>query len=147
MNLGAFFVVTIVFNAEKTFELQDYNGMFRRSPFLAVAMSIFLLSLIGIPPFAGFMGKLYIFGAVIAKGLFWFAIVGALNAAVAAFYYMRVMKHMILENDDRPTAPLYISTLNRALLVLLLVPNILLIAFWAPIDRWTANSITLFGGL
>ena len=121
--------------------------MFRRSPFLAVAMSIFLLSLIGIPPFAGFLGKLYIFGAVIDQGLYWFALVGALNAAVAAFYYMRVMKHMILENDDRPPTPLRISTLNLALLVLLLVPNILLIVFWSPIDRWTANSITLFGGL
>lgn len=147
MNLGAFFVVTVIFNSEKTFELQDYNGMFRRSPFLAVAMSIFLLSLIGIPPFAGFLGKLYIFGAVIDQGLYWFAVVGALNAAVAAFYYMRIMKHMILEDDDRPPTPLRISALNRALLVLLLVPNILLIVFWNPIDRWTANSITLFGGL
>ncbi len=147
MNLGAFFVVTVIFNSEKTFELQDYNGMFRRSPFLAISMSIFLLSLIGIPPFAGFLGKLYIFAAVIDQGLFWFAVVGALNAAIAAFYYMRVMKHMILENDDRPPTPLHISYLNRALLVLLLVPNILLIVFWTPIDRWTADSISLFSGM
>ena len=69
MNLGAFLVVTIVFNSERTFQVQDYNGMFRRSPFLAIAMSIFMLSLIGIPPFSGFLGKLYIFGAVIDLSL------------------------------------------------------------------------------
>lgn len=147
MNLGAFLIVTVIFNSEKTFEIEDYNGMFRRSPFLATAMSIFMLSLIGIPPFSGFLGKLYIFGAVIDQGLFWFAVVGALNAAIAAFYYMRVMKHMILENSDGNNTPLYISYLNRALLVALLLPNIFLIVFWTPIDRWTTSSVMLFRGL
>ena len=147
MNLGAFLIVTVIFNSEKTFEIQDYNGMFRRSPFLATAMSIFMLSLIGIPPFSGFLGKLYIFGAVIDQGLFWFAVVGALNAAIAAFYYMRVMKHMILENSDGNNTPLHISYLNRALLVALLVPNIFLIVFWTSIDRWTTSSVMLFRGL
>ena len=147
MNLGAFLVVTIVFNSERTFQVQDYNGMFRRSPFLAIAMSIFMLSLIGIPPFSGFLGKLYIFGAVIDQGLFWFAVIGALNAAVAAFYYMRVMKHMILENDDGEKSPLQMSYLNQALIVLLLIPNVFLIVYWSLIDRWATSSIKLFNGL
>ena len=68
MNLGAFLVVTIIYNSDRTFDIEGYNGMFKRAPFLSVAMSIFMLSLIGIPPFAGFLGKLYIFGAVIQKG-------------------------------------------------------------------------------
>ena len=147
MNLGAFLVVTIVFNSERTFQVQDYNGMFRRSPFLAIAMSIFMLSLIGIPPFSGFLGKLYIFGAVNDQGLFWFAVIGALNAAVAAFYYMRVMKHMILENDDGEKSPLQMSYLNQALIVLLLIPNVFLIVYWSHIDRWATSSIKLFNGL
>ena len=147
MNLGAFLVVTIVFNSERTFQVEDYNGMFRRSPFLAIAMSIFMLSLIGIPPFSGFLGKLYIFGAVIDQGLFWFAVIGALNAAVAAFYYMRVMKHMILENDDAERNPLQMSYLNQALIVLLLIPNVFLIVYWSHIDRWATSSIKLFNGL
>mgnify|MGYP001380297126 CR=1 FL=1 len=147
MNLGAFLVVIIVFNSERTFQVQDYNGMFRRSPFLAIAMSIFMLSLIGIPPFSGFLGKLYIFGAVIDQGLFWFAVIGALNAAVAAFYYMRVMKHMILESNDGESKPLHMSYLNQALIVLLLIPNVLLIVYWSHIDRWATSSTELFNGL
>ncbi len=147
MNLGAFLVVIIVFNSERTFQVQDYNGMFRRSPFLAIAMSIFMLSLIGIPPFSGFLGKLYIFGAVIDQGLFWFAVIGALNAAVAAFYYMRVMKHMILESNDGESKPLHMSYLNQALIVLLLIPNVLLIVYWSHIDRWATSSTKLFNGL
>ena len=147
MNLGAFLVVTIIYNSEKTFDIEDYKGMFHRAPFLSTAMGVFMLSLIGIPPFAGFLGKLYVFGAVINKGLFWFAVVGTLNAAVAAFYYMRVIKAMIIEEGNGNTAPLQISFLNQALLVALLLPNILLTIFWNPIDRWTAASVKLFGGL
>src|SRR5215510_3797871 len=147
MNLGAFLVVTIIYDSDKTFEIDDYNGMFKRSPFLAVAMAIFMLSLIGIPPFSGFMGKLYIFGSVIDKGLDWFAAVGGRNAAVAAFYYMRVLKAMLIEDSNRTAEPLQISFLNQALLVALLLPNILLVIFWTPIDRWTAASVRLFGGV
>jgi NADH-quinone oxidoreductase subunit N len=147
MNLGAFLVVTIIYNSDKTFDVEDYKGMFQRAPFLCVAMAVFMLSLIGIPPFAGFLGKLYIFGSVIDKGLYWFAVVGTLNAAVAAFYYMRVLKAMMIEEGDGKRAPLQISFLNQALLVALLLPNVLLTIFWNPIDRWTAGSIKLFSGL
>jgi NADH-quinone oxidoreductase subunit N len=147
MNLGAFLVVTIIYDSDKTFEIDDYNGMFKRSPFVAAAMAIFMLSLIGIPPFSGFMGKLYVFGSVIDKGLYWFAAIGALNAAVAAFYYMRVLKAMLIEDGSGSTAPLQVSFLNQALLVALLLPNVLLIVFWNPIDRWTAASVQLFRGV
>ncbi len=147
MNLGAFLVVTVIYNSDRTFEIDGYNGLFRRSPFLAVAMSVFLLSLIGIPPFSGFLGKLYVFGAVINQGLIWFAVVGGINATVAAYYYMRVMKAILVEETNGNSSPLTISLLNRALLVVLLVPNILLIVFWNPVNRWTAASARLFSGL
>lgn len=147
MNLGAFLVVTIIYNSDRSFEIGDYNGMFKRSPFVAFAMGVFMLSLIGIPPFAGFLGKLYVFLAVIEKGLIWFAVVGTLNAAVAAFYYMRVIKAMVLEEGNGKTAPLQVSFLNQALLVALLIPNLILVFFWNPIERWTASSVKLFSGL
>ena len=146
MNLGAFLVVTIIYNSDRTFDIEGYNGMFKRAPFLSVAMSIFMLSLIGIPPFAGFLGKLYIFGAVIQKGLVWFAVVGAVNAAVAAYYYMRVIKAMIIEEGNGNASPVPISLLNQGLLVALLLPNILLTIFWDPIHRWALSSVRLFGG-
>ena len=88
-----------------------------------------MLSLIGIPPFSGFMGKLYAFGSIIDKGLYWFAAIGALNAAVAEFYYMRVLTAMLIEEGSGTTAPLQVSFLNQALLVALLLPNVLLIVF------------------
>jgi NADH-quinone oxidoreductase subunit N len=147
MNLGAFLVVTIIYDSDKTFEIDDYNGMFKRSPFVAAAMAVFMLSLIGIPPFSGFLGKLYVFGSVIDKGFYWFATIGALNAAVAAFYYMRVLKAMLMEEGKGSTAPLQVSFFNQALLVALLLPNVLLIVFWNPIDRWAAASVRLFGGV
>ena len=147
MNLGAFLVVTIIYNSDRTFDIEGYNGMFKRAPFLSVTMSIFMLSLIGIPPFAGFLGKLYIFGAVIQKGPIWFAVVGALNAAIAAYYYMRVMKAMIIEEGNGNTSPVPISLLNQGLLVALLLPNILLTVFWNPIQRWALSSVRLFGGV
>jgi NADH-quinone oxidoreductase subunit N len=144
MNLGAFLVVTVIYNSDKTFEIDDYAGLLRRSPFLAVAMSIFLLSLIGIPPFSGFLGKLYVFGAVIDRGIIWLAVVGSLNAAVAAYYYMKVMKAMILDEGDNSLPPLKISPINLSLLVALLLPNILLVVFWNSIDRWVTASVKLF---
>jgi len=147
MNLGAFLVVTIIYNSDRTFEIDDYHGMFKRAPFLAFTMGVFMLSLTGIPPFAGFLGKLYVFAAVINKGLFWFAVVGTLNAAVAAYYYMRVIKAMVIEEENVKTSPLQISFLNQALLLALLVPNLILIVFWNPIDRWTTTSVKLFSGL
>jgi NADH-quinone oxidoreductase subunit N len=147
MNLGAFLVVTIIYNSDKTFDVEDYKGMFQRAPFLCVAMSVFMLSLIGIPPFAGFLGKLYVFGSVIDKGLYWFAVIGTLNAALAAFYYMRVLKAMLIEEGNGKAAPLEVSFLNRTLLWVLLLPNILLPIFWNPIDRWATASVRLFGGI
>jgi NADH-quinone oxidoreductase subunit N len=144
MNLGAFLVVTVIYNSDKTFDIDDYTGLFRRSPFLAVAMSIFLLSLIGIPPFSGFLGKLYVFGAVINQGIIWLAVVGSLNAAVAAYYYMKVMKVMILDEGDNSLPPLKISPVNLSLLVALLLPNLLLVVFWNSIDRWVSASVRLF---
>lgn len=147
MNLGAFLVVTIIYDSDKTFEIDDYNGMFKRSPFITAAMAVFMLSLVGIPPFSGFLGKLYVFGSVIDKGFYWFATIGALNAAVAAFYYLRVLKAMLMEEGKGTTAPLQVSFFNQALVVALLLPNVLLIVFWNPIDRWAAASVRMFGGV
>ncbi len=147
MNLGAFLIVTIVYNSIRSFEIEDYRGMIGHSPYLAVSMAIFMLSLTGIPPFAGFLGKLFVFGAVIDKGIYWFAVVGTLNAAIGAYYYMRVIKAMFLEEGSASAAPVRISWLHHLLLLVLLVPNVVLVLFWNMIDRWTAESTRLFGGM
>src|SRR5574341_876648 len=106
INLGAFYVVTLIHNQDGTFDLREYAGLYRRSPYLTVAMAAILLSLMGIPPFVGFIAKLYVFAAVIEKGsgYFAYAVVAAVNAAIAVYYYARVLRAMIIDpaEEDRP---------------------------------------------
>ena len=107
MNLGAFLVVTLVHYHEGSFDLRDYPGLYRRAPLLDLAMAVFLLSLMGIPPLVGFMAKLYVFAAVDGAaarstgGTRWS---GAVNAAIAAYYYARVLKTMIIDAGNEEQA-------------------------------------------
>jgi NADH-quinone oxidoreductase subunit N len=148
MNLGAFLVVTLIHNAEGTFDLRDYPGMYRRAPFLTLAMAIFLLSLMGIPPLVGFMGKLYVFAAIIEKGssYTWYAVVAALNAAIAAYYYARVLKTMTIDAGNEDKAPLSIAALDTAWVALFVAANALPLLFWGTIDTWARSSVVLFAG-
>ena len=116
MNLGAFLVVTLIHYHDGTFDLRDYPGLHRRAPLLTVAMAVFLLSLMGIPPLVGFMGKLYVFAAVIERGpdFYWYAVVAALNAAMAAYYYARVLKTMIIDAGQRGQAGLHAARARPA---------------------------------
>jgi NADH-quinone oxidoreductase subunit N len=148
MNLGAFLVVTLVHLHDGSFDLRDYAGLHRRSPLLTVAMGVFLLSLVGIPPFVGFMGKLYVFAAVIERGpeYWWLAVAGAVNAAIAAFYYFRVMKTMVIDagNEDKPVMTLALA--DRVSIVLLAAANLLPIFFWSGIEGWARQSLVLYAG-
>jgi NADH-quinone oxidoreductase subunit N len=148
MNLGAFLVVTLVHHQDGTFDLRDYPGLYRRAPLLTVAMAVFLLSLMGIPPLVGFMGKLYVFAAVIERGqsYWWLAIVGALNAAVAAYYYARILKTMIIDegNEDKPAFRL--ATADQAWVAALALANVLPLLFWSRIEDWARASLTLYAG-
>ncbi|RLA96553.1 MAG: NADH-quinone oxidoreductase subunit N [Deltaproteobacteria bacterium] len=95
MNIGAFAVVALLGRrgAPNTL-LEDYAGVGFKHPLLAVAMAVFLFSLAGVPPTAGFMAKFYVFSAAVKAGYYWLAVLGVLNSAVAAYYYLRVMVYM-----------------------------------------------------
>ena len=146
MNLGAFLVVTLVHLHEGSFDLRDYAGLYRRAPLLTVAMAFFLLSLVGIPPFVGFLGKLYVFGAVIEKGMGLYAVIGAVNAAIAAYYYFRVLKVMTIDagNEDRP--PIRLALADRAWLVAFALANVLPLLFWSRIDAWARGALVMYAG-
>ena len=95
MNIGAFTVVILLGrNGEENTNIDSYAGLAKRHPFIAFSMSLFLLSLTGIPPLAGFMGKFYVFSAAIKAEFYWLAVIGVLNSALAAYYYLRVMMYM-----------------------------------------------------
>jgi NADH-quinone oxidoreductase subunit N len=94
-NLGAFAVVIAVENKTGSADLPAFAGLIRRSPFLAVAMFIFLLSLIGIPPTGGFLGKLFVFTAAIQRQMFGLAVVGIINSVISVYYYYAIMREML----------------------------------------------------
>jgi len=100
MNLGAFGVVIIVSNSIRSDEIKDYAGLSQRSPLLALSLAIFLVSLAGIPPTAGFLGKFYIFAACIEAGYAWLAVIAIINSIVAAYYYFKVVRMMYLVEPE-----------------------------------------------
>jgi NADH-quinone oxidoreductase subunit N len=148
MNLGAFLVVTLIHGQEGTFDLRDYAGLWRRAPLLTLAMGVFLLSLVGIPPFVGFMGKLYVFAAVVERGstYAWFAVVGALNAAIGAFYYFRVLKTMTIDAEESEKAAVFIAPADLAWLGFFMLGNFAPIFFWGSVESWARQSLTLWAG-
>lgn len=111
-NLGAFAVViALEQRGELAWSLDDFAGLFQRQPMLAVAMAVFMFSLAGVPPTAGFMAKFYVFTAAWEGGLGWLALVGVLSSAVAAFFYLRVVVRMFMQEPVRDVE----LSLNRGL--------------------------------
>jgi NADH-quinone oxidoreductase subunit N len=95
-NLGAFIAVIAISNKIDSDEINDYTGIGKRAPLLAVALTLCLISLIGLPPTAGLIAKIYIFSGAVQHGLLWLVIVAVINSCVSAFYYLRVVKVMWL---------------------------------------------------
>jgi NADH-quinone oxidoreductase subunit N len=129
-NLGAFFAVHAIAQRTGSTEIKDFAGMGRRAPMLAGVLGFCLLSLTGIPPTAGFVAKIYIFNSAVQSDLVWLVIVGVLNTAVSAFYYLRIVGHMYFspapqEGDIRPDPLLGIALTAAAagVLVLGIVPS------------------------
>jgi NADH-quinone oxidoreductase subunit N len=101
MNLGAFTVLMIVAHNTGTEELEGFRGLSQRSLGLSLIMMVFLLSLTGIPPTAGFVGKLYIFGAAISSGAWWWlGVVGIVNSAISLYYYMNIARLMFFFDGE-----------------------------------------------
>ncbi|MCH7760666.1 NADH-quinone oxidoreductase subunit N, partial [candidate division TA06 bacterium] len=123
MNIGVFAIVALVQKHHGGISIEGFNGLAQKRPGLAAAMLIFLLSLAGIPPTLGFVGKFYIFGAAIENGFAWLAILGVLNSVIAAFYYFRVilnmyMKEPVGEFTYTPSRPLAFAVGASALATL-----------------------------
>src|SRR5271166_5038406 len=102
MNVGAFAVVSHFANAgERYVTLEDYEGLGRTSPLLAATLTIFLLSLIGIPMTGGFFAKFYVFSAAVRSNLIWLTIIGVVNSGVGAYYYLRVIVVMYMRESRK----------------------------------------------
>jgi NADH-quinone oxidoreductase subunit N len=127
MNLGAFTVAMLVNRrGDGDYQLEDYKGAGFAHPLLGVTMTIFMFSLAGIPPTAGFFGKLYLFSAAVEKGYVVLVVIAVLNSALAAYYYLRILGYMYMARPERelklvPRLGAYTFTLVLTSVVILLI--------------------------
>jgi NADH-quinone oxidoreductase subunit N len=145
MNLGAFFVVMLIANKIGSEEMDDYKGMGSSASFLGVALAIFLLALAGLPPTAGFIGKLYIFIALIDANMIVVAFIALLNTVVAYYYYVRVLKNLYLVKTDTSKSKIEVSTGNVLVVSLLLIPVFLFGVYFTPLVNLAKTSAALLG--
>jgi NADH-quinone oxidoreductase subunit N len=142
MNFGAFLVQMAV--AEETGDetIGAFKGLGLRSPLMAVVMTMFLFSLAGIPPLAGFVGKFYIFMALLKQGGMWYwtlALAGIFNSLISVFYYARIAKAMWLEKGE--TDRVQVRSLYGATAFALAVPTLVLGVYWMPLYDWVSKSL------
>ena len=142
MNLGAFYVVVLVGNVSRDEDISHFSGLGTRAPFAAISLAVFLFALTGIPPFSGFIGKVYLFAEVINQGVYWLALVAAINSVVSLYYYARILKVMFLE-DPTQAEELSIGFVPRIMLAILVVPTLLLGVYWEPVIRIAESSVRI----
>jgi len=145
MNLGAFFIIMTVKNITGGESINDFKGLGWKMPIVGIAMTVFMFSLTGLPPTAGFIGKFYLFAALIKGGtqFYWLAIVGAINSVISLYYYMRVVKVMYFDGERQETIikPIMPITL---ILIFLAISTIIFGIYWSPIADWVRNSLIFY---
>ncbi len=140
-NLAAFGIVAIFERVEGSNDIAAYAGLSRRKPWLALAMLTAFLSLAGVPPFAGFVGKVWLFAAAVERGLIWLAVVGVLNSIVGIYYYLVVLKVVYLyRSPETESRPLPISRPYRIALTVLSLGIILLGVVFGPWLAWAQGA-------
>jgi NADH-quinone oxidoreductase subunit N len=145
MNLGAFYIVMIVAEKTGSEDINEYKGLGPRSPLIGVSMAIFLLSLTGLPPTAGFIGKLYLFSALIQAKWIWLAIVGAINSVISLYYYVRIFRNIFLREPDGSKEPIRFGRWQIALVLLLVIPTVVFGLYFTPIVNAAIASVKMFG--
>jgi NADH-quinone oxidoreductase subunit N len=147
-NLLAFGIVMAFARTTGLEELKDYSGMSRRSPWLGLMMLAAFLSLTGMPPFGGFVAKVFVFAAGIQSGYTWLVIIGILNSLVGVYYYLNVLKYVYLyrmPNEDEESYPVPLSRPYAIALAVLAIGVVLLGTVFAPWFGWSnAAALNLF---
>lgn len=139
-NLITFGVIVLASRAVGSDEIADYAGLSRRSPGLALAFLVGFLSLGGMPPFAGFFAKFFIFTAAVQSGLIWLAVIGVLNAIVGLYYYLTVLKVVYLYRSERDSEQIVIPRAYALALGLCAFGVILIGTISTPWFTWAANA-------
>jgi NADH-quinone oxidoreductase subunit N len=142
MNLGAFTIVALLRNQIRSERIDDYAGLYQHSPGLVICFSIILFSLVGLPPLAGFAAKFVIFSAVIDAGMYLLLTIGVLNSVLSLFYYVKVMKVMIMAppKAGQPATHLPLLSLGGLCVLALSLPVLVFGVYPNPIIQWAQQS-------
>jgi NADH-quinone oxidoreductase subunit N len=148
MQLGAFAVVIALRRREVIGdELKDLSGLYATHPGAAAAMLVFLISLGGIPPTAGFMGKLWLFGAAIEAGYVWLAVIGVLNSALSLYYYVRIVVFMWISPQDESAPPFRLSPALASVIIVTAAATVLLGVYPRVLFEFAASSAAALGAV
>ena len=145
MNLGAFFIVIFVKNKTGGESFEDFEGLGWKMPIVGAFMTLFMLSLTGLPPTAGFVGKLYIFKTLVGAGseFLWLVIAGGVNSVISLYYYFHVVKVMFL-GGKRSDVITYPPSTMFGLMIFTAVPSLLLGLYWNPLASWVKDSLVFY---
>jgi len=144
--VGAFAVLSVISGRdEKRIRMSDFKGLFYESPLLAGAFTLFLFSLAGVPLTAGFVGKLVVFGAAIQAGYAWLAVIGVIASAIAAFFYLRVMVVMYMQEPDVAMPPARLGPFADGVIAIAAASTVIFGLLWGPLVQ-AAEQATFIAG-
>jgi len=142
MNLAAFYMAIFVSNKQDAHHIKDWKGVGRKSPLLAAFMAITLVSLAGLPPTAGFIGKFYIFSELFKNYQFyWLAVVAILNSVISLYYYFNIVKSMYLVDIDTEYDYIDAHPVVKWTIILFSSQNILFFIYWEPLLKFINSSL------
>jgi NADH-quinone oxidoreductase subunit N len=147
MNLGAFLVVAMMANATGSEEIESYRGLAWRGAVIpAACLAVFLFSLTGLPPFAGFIGKFFLFAAVIKQGgaFVVLALVAIINSVISLYYYAKIVKVMFLDDPGPSDKAVAITANDVTLLLPLTVLTVVFGIYFSPLVQYTSQSLRFF---
>ncbi|NTV67459.1 MAG: NADH-quinone oxidoreductase subunit N [Chlorobaculum sp.] len=150
MNYGAFYVVIIIANRTGSENLEDYRGLGKRMPLAGAALTVFLISLVGLPPTFGFIGKLMIFSALLSKGslFMWLALIGILTSVISLYYYMLIPLNMYLRESENPDDSVIETGMGAKIVTAaLMIATLYFGLFFQPIVNYAKYSSAIFGAL
>ena len=142
MNLGAFAIVAFLRNTMRSEEIADYSGLIYCCPGVAVCFTLILISLIGLPPLAGFAAKFLVFGYLAASHQYLLLTIGGINTAISLFYYLRVIKVMTIDPEPEDRLPMRLPMLSLAGIYILAMtlPVVVLGVYWNDLNTWAQTA-------
>ena len=145
MNLSAFYMAIFASNKLNAHVIDDWKGMGKINPILSAFMVLSLLSLTGLPPTAGFVGKVYVFAELFKhQQFYWLAVVAILNSVVSLYYYFSIVKAMYLDEVETPVESIESHPVVKWSIILFSAQNLLFFIYWEPLIEFIDNSIHLF---